>query len=334
MSINNDQLLVSIIVPVYNGERYLKDCISSILNQTYRNIEIIACEDCGSDKSNEILENFNYDSRFKYFKNSKNKGLFPTLNSLIHKSNGELIHLFAQDDILKPNAIEEIVEFYKLNKMQSLAFIMTRVDYIDEFNNLMPSYKEDATPKIISPALHAKISVFWGCLPGNISTVTLIRSIVQEFGGFNESYKVSGDFEYWYRITQSNNIGYVHNHNIMLRRHLGQLSRNFDSVYLSIIEDYPLIKGFQKRLMKNDKSKSYFFVEWRLKAIYLNDAIFLLRNRKWKLGFKTILFIGTISFLPFLFTKWIIIRILRLLKIEYALYNYVDGGRFFNNFFK
>ena len=68
---------VSIIIPVYNVEKYISECLDSCINQTLQDIEIIIVDDCGSDKSIDIVKEYaKKDSRIKIIKNNQNKGLF------------------------------------------------------------------------------------------------------------------------------------------------------------------------------------------------------------------------------------------------------------------
>ena len=78
---------ISIIVPIFNAEKYLGKCIDSLLNQTKKEIEIILVNDGSTDKSEEIIKNYK-DKRIKYFKN-KNQGIGKTRNFGIKKSTGK-----------------------------------------------------------------------------------------------------------------------------------------------------------------------------------------------------------------------------------------------------
>src|SRR5277367_4436647 len=99
-------MLVSICLPVFNGEQYLADAISSALNQTHEQIELLISDDQSTDGSWEIIQQFSErDQRIKVCRNEKRRGLFENYNSTIGGANGEFIKLFAQDDLLSPNAV-------------------------------------------------------------------------------------------------------------------------------------------------------------------------------------------------------------------------------------
>ena len=90
--------LISVILPVYNGEKYLAESIDSILNQTYRNFEFIIINDGSTDNSEQIIKSYT-DSNIYYYINKKNIGTAATLNKGINLSRGELIARMDQDDI-------------------------------------------------------------------------------------------------------------------------------------------------------------------------------------------------------------------------------------------
>lgn len=102
--------LVSIIIPVYNVEKYLERCLDSVINQTYKNIEIICVNDGSIDKSLDILEIFkNKDDRIKIFK-QENKGLSETRNRGINLSKGRYIFFVDSDDWIEKDTIEVLLK--------------------------------------------------------------------------------------------------------------------------------------------------------------------------------------------------------------------------------
>lgn len=107
----NQDLLVTIFVPVYNGEKYLTETLNSIKNQTYKNIEVLLVDDSSLDGSRTILFNFaNNDKRFKVFE-KENGGMAPrSWNFIIPKIKGNFIFYSSQDDIFSINLIEKMIE--------------------------------------------------------------------------------------------------------------------------------------------------------------------------------------------------------------------------------
>ena len=111
------QKKVSVILPIYNASTYLKECIDSLINQTYSNIEIIAINDGSTDESVKIIEQYmKKDNRIKLYNNEKNMKLIYTLNKGLSLSSGDYIARMDSDDICRLNRIEKQVEFMEKNK--------------------------------------------------------------------------------------------------------------------------------------------------------------------------------------------------------------------------
>ena len=109
--------LVSVIIPVYNVERFVKEAIQSIQNQTYKNLEIIVIDDGSSDKTYAIVEGLaEDDNRIKVYKNDKNQKIVKTLNRALSLAYGEYIARMDGDDISAPDRIEKKVNFLEENK--------------------------------------------------------------------------------------------------------------------------------------------------------------------------------------------------------------------------
>lgn len=98
---------ISIIVPIYNTDKYLDQCLTSLINQTLSNIEIICVDDCSTDKSYNILKQYaNYDKRIKVIKNKKNQGQSISRNIAIKKSKSPYLMFCDSDDWFEPNMCE------------------------------------------------------------------------------------------------------------------------------------------------------------------------------------------------------------------------------------
>ena len=105
--------MISIIVPVYNVEEYLEECLTSIQHQTFTDIEVILVNDGSTDRSKEICERFcQQDSRFKLI-NQKNQGLSVARNCGVKESIGEYIMFVDSDDVVKENIVEVLLSYMK-----------------------------------------------------------------------------------------------------------------------------------------------------------------------------------------------------------------------------
>lgn len=107
--------MVSVIIPVFNQEKYINECLKSVLNQTYENIEIIVLDDGSTDKSADIIKNIaETDNRIRFVKKN-NTGVSDTRNMGVTLSAGKYIMFLDSDDWIETNTIEELVK--KMNKL-------------------------------------------------------------------------------------------------------------------------------------------------------------------------------------------------------------------------
>lgn len=119
--------MVSVIIPMYNSEKYIEDCINSVINQTYRNLEIIVIDDCSSDSSTEIVSNMK-DSRLKIIRLLENKGVSNARNKGVELAEGDYICFIDSDDIWVKNKIEKQLDFIEKNKYD---FIYSNYAFLD-----------------------------------------------------------------------------------------------------------------------------------------------------------------------------------------------------------
>jgi hypothetical protein len=196
-------------------------------------------------------------------------------------------------------------------------------DYINEKGELFELYQKDGTPAVIDSALYAKISVYWGCIAGNIANVTLSKHALDQCGLFDESMRVSGDYEMWTRLAKHAPIGFINKPLILLRRHSGQLSRSLTSIYYSIKEDIPVILDTLSMIAPQDKKKATTAWKWRTHVMYFNEILFLIYNRKFDLALKCLKLVSAQTNIFLLSIRWTIIRIFRIFKKDRWFYNSV-----------
>lgn len=116
-----DEFLVSVIIVNYNGKKWLKKCFDSLLNQTYKNFEIIFVDNNSSDDSIDFLEKNYKDKRIKIIKNTENSGFAGGNNIGIKEARGEYILLLNNDTWVEKTFIKDIVNFYNNNKYDVIA---------------------------------------------------------------------------------------------------------------------------------------------------------------------------------------------------------------------
>lgn len=123
--------LVSIIMPNYNGEKYLKETLDSVLNQTYENWELLFVDDCSTDRSVEIVKSYK-DSRIKLLLNETNSGAATSRNYALREAKGKWIAFLDSDDLWTNDKLEKQVEFMEKN---AYSFSYTKYEEIDGNSN-------------------------------------------------------------------------------------------------------------------------------------------------------------------------------------------------------
>lgn len=103
--------LVTIVIPVFNTQSYLKNMLSCVVNQTYKNLQIIIINDNSTDESKKIINEFLYDKRIEFFDLLENKGVSYARNIGIQNAKGEKIFFWDSDDIIELNAVEKCINF-------------------------------------------------------------------------------------------------------------------------------------------------------------------------------------------------------------------------------
>ena len=179
--------MISIILPVYNGEKFVRTAIDSILKQTYSNFELIVVNDASNDGTEDIVISLrNCDSRIIYIPFSENRGLPGALNHGIKMAKGNYITWTSHDNILMPNALEKML--HELHKTKS-DFVYADCQVINDKGEKIGFLKTKPIEYILfSNIVHA-------CF--------LYRTeVIQKVGEYNEDLKLIEDWDYWLRCAQ------------------------------------------------------------------------------------------------------------------------------------
>ena len=174
---------VSIIVPVYNSSKYLNECINSIINQTYKNLEIIIVNDNSTDNSLDIINSFN-DKRIKVINLKENSGVSIARNKGVEKSTGDLICFLDSDDYWDLKKIEKQVKF-----IEDKAFIYSDYEYL--YNGKRKRVK---VPKTITYKEALKNTTIF------TSTVMFNMKYVNKEDIYMPNIKRGGDSSTWWKV--------------------------------------------------------------------------------------------------------------------------------------
>jgi glycosyltransferase involved in cell wall biosynthesis len=213
---------ISLILPVYNGEAWLHQCVQSVLDQTFADFELLIGDDASADRSREIVASFS-DPRIRVRQSDVNAGLFGNLNRLLCDAQAPLVRFLCQDDVLEPFAVAEEVAYLEGHPGVVLSICQARE--IDEHGNAIcewPRFSDD--PISYSSTISLQLLLYHGCIAGNLSTMCARRELMQQVGGFDETYRLAGDYDLLVRLCQRWPIVDLQKAHVKVRRHDGRLS--------------------------------------------------------------------------------------------------------------
>lgn len=203
--------LISIVLPIYNGEKYMRESIDSIIMQSYQNWELIIVNDCSIDNTAEIANEYvKKDKRIKYYKNEKNMRLPKTLNKGFSLSKGDYLTWTSDDNLFKQGAFEKMVAALKNNNAD---FVYASYETIDENGNYIDYVQ---TNKM------GKYEIIGHNVVGACFMYT--RKVYDVIGDYEDKFLLVEDYDYWLRIFSKFNITYIKEILYSYRLHDGALT--------------------------------------------------------------------------------------------------------------
>jgi len=306
-------LRVSVILPCYNGARWIGQAIESVLAQTYKDFELLIIDDGSKDNSKEIVASYLCDERMRYIR-QENRGFSAAVNRGIKESNGGLIGFIGQDDLWMPNKLELQVNY--LSEHRDVDLVHSNYCSIDSEGRII-GVRDIKIPQVSSKKKvveHLFLNNFIG-----FETVLVKRKCFNEVGFFDERMVGFSDHDMWLRLAGSFNIGYLDLPLVKKRQHEFQLSKvRVEAVlkdkFLMVkkaIDCYPFLKRVERKKLaqlyyawgmtlmqkgNNKKTKQKFikaikYQPWKLKAAvaYITPTLYTLiwdNYRKTPLGIR------------------------------------------------
>ena len=250
-------ILVTVGISVYNCEKYLSDSIKSVLNQTYKNLEIIILNDGSTDNSFEIINSFN-DSRIFYVNDGFNKGLVFRLNQMCEIASGDFFVRMDADDIMFADRIERQLNIFK--QYPQIDIVHGSAISIDDKNNILGI-------KIAMPIVDRK-SLLKGAAPIHPTIMGRLDWFIEN--NYSVDYYLMEDFELWYRTVNFTNFATIKKPILFYR----ELSQKNSFKYLKMI---PSRKKFVKKYYLHFFKSLVFVYQNYLKYFY--HKVFELVNR-------------------------------------------------------
>jgi glycosyltransferase involved in cell wall biosynthesis len=219
--------LVSVIVPVFNGERYLRESLDSLLAQTYPRFEILVMDDASTDSTADILAS--YKDRITTHRQPRNGGQFTNVNDGILRARGEYVAVYHADDIYEPTIVEREVAF--LQAYPEAAAVFSLSVFIDVLGRECGRVRVPAEVKVGGPVdhrmiLHALLLHKNTFICGPTSMVR--ASVYKDVGPYREDvFGIASDLEMWVRIAEKRPIGILDEYLHRYRFGHGNLSQKY-----------------------------------------------------------------------------------------------------------
>jgi glycosyltransferase involved in cell wall biosynthesis len=201
--------MVTICIPVYNAEKFIDQTLDSVYSQTYKNIEVIIINDCSTDNSVTIIQNWllHKAENFTFINNEKNIGLLKCCNAFLPIIKTKYFQILGHDDIIYPNKISEQVK--ALNQLEdSAAMVYSNMNVIDILGNKVSNSFFERAEYLGKPPSG---NIYNELIKGNFicaSSVLCKTSLVKAQGGYNENLFFE-DWPMWIKLSAYYKIVYL-----------------------------------------------------------------------------------------------------------------------------
>ena len=235
--------LISIVLPVYNGAKYLRESIDSVLAQTYTNWELLIVDDCSKDETPDIAREYAArDSRIRYYRNEENLRLPRNLNKGFSLTRGEYLTWTSDDNRYRPEALEKM--YHALHENKKAQLVCASYDVIDENDRLIETY--------IAKKMSIKRLVGFNTVG---ACFLYTRKAYEAVGEYDHEMILVEDYDYWQRIAMRFETVTIEEILYDYRRHSGaltstmrqdQFNRNREKMLLKNIGGFGKLDMLQK----------------------------------------------------------------------------------------
>jgi len=259
------KLVFSVVIPVYNRSALLQRAITSVINQTYQNFELIVADDASEEDIKKIVSSFN-DERIKYVRLPENKGNAAARNAGVRASMNELIAFLDSDDMYEADFLETISSVCTMASPKT-GFWWCGIKVVDGNNNV--SKEGFWKPNV---PMNSKYSLFHGLHIGTNNGLVVRRSVFDAVNGFDEYLRAAVDTDFILRISKITEYGIVEKNMVRYQYDLTAVSvrkskLNQSLAYDKILEKHHDVWNFSKALK----------FKWFYKALWLS---FYIKDKK------------------------------------------------------
>lgn len=264
--------LVSIIINCYNGEKYLQKTLNSVVNQKYKNFEVIFIDNCSTDKSANIFKKIN-DKRFKYFKTKEKINLYEGRNFALKKCKGKFITFLDADDWWDEVFLSSRNKFFSSSKKYGFCFSNCN-HYYENKNKYVPFSKDKLPSGFILPKLLQYYFVKMG-------TIIIKKKLISHLR-FNPNYNIIGDYDFIIRAAKEYKGMAFQDFLVNIRIHRNNFTHNNRKLFYLEFKQWLRNQNFDNPYFKKKRT----FLDQKLE--YLRVTYLLLSGKNLYLIFDII----------------------------------------------
>lgn len=199
--------LVSVCIPAYNSAGYIMDTVNSILNQSYRNLELVVVDDCSTDHTFELLQGV-ADERLKLYRNEENLGMSGNWNRCLELCRGEYVKLVCADDLLAENALE--LEVSALEEHPSAVIAESDTKLVDLNGSGKGFYKRYGKKGLVDGRKICRRGFFNKDYFGAPQANTFRRNAAEKIGGFDPAFTYILDYDFFVSLACQGDVYIIH----------------------------------------------------------------------------------------------------------------------------
>jgi len=199
-------MTVSVCIPTYNSASYVRECIESVLAQTYQDFELIVSDNASTDATCDIVKSFS-DARIRLHRLERNMGMAFNFNNAASLARGEYIKFLCYDDLLGPACLTKQVA--ALDQNPQAVMVTTGLRFVDALGRTIRTVSWLASQRFLSYAEVVAGTLIYGNLVGPPAAVLIRRSALLKAGPFSEDLPQVLDVDLWLRLAALGPIGYL-----------------------------------------------------------------------------------------------------------------------------
>lgn len=215
---------ITVLMTTFNGNKFLKECMDSVLNQSFEDFEFLIVDDCSADGSKDLIKSYK-DGRIRLIENKENLGQVKSLNIGLEYARGEYVARMDQDDIMIKNRLKRQLDF--LDRRKDISVVGTWGELIDENGRVFEKY--------ICPVRNAEMIGNILCGWNSLMHMSVIfkKDAVINAGKYNELFPFAEDYDLWTRLLlKGHKLANIPEFLIKCRFHKETSSKNFRGIQI------------------------------------------------------------------------------------------------------